>query len=140
MGFQKGHTYGRPETYTEEWLENESKLLLEWIDKPANYFLNSFAYSRGYSPKRLPEFVKKSIVFSDAYELAKWKQTEKFCINGLTKLWDPGFTHRVMARVCGDEWKNSWDAAKEPSQADTSALIDYLLKQAKQSEIDKEKQ
>ena len=131
--------FGRPEIYTEEWLKEEGKKLLTWIDVPTNYFLKSFAFSRGYSPQRLSEFAKKSTHFSEAYELAHWKQTEKFCMKGLTREWDGHFTSKVMARVCGDEWKNSWDAAKEPSQADTSALIDYLLKQAKQSEIDKEK-
>jgi hypothetical protein len=135
-----GASDGRPPTYTEEWLEKEANILLEWIAKPSSIFLSSFAVERKYSPQRLPEFAKKSLVFAEAYEVAKWKQTEKFAMNGLTKIWDPGFTQYIMARVCAPEWKKSWDAAKEPSQADTSALIDYLLKQAKQSEIDKEKQ
>lgn len=126
--YAKGNEGGRPEKYTDEWLREEAKELLAWIEKPSNYFLNGFAYQRGYSPKRLPEFTQKSKEFSDSYEIAKWKQSEKFAMKALTREWDPGFTKYTMARVCGDEWKNSWDREEDKGAAPTTVIINKIEK------------
>ncbi len=104
---------GRPEKYTPEWLQKEAIEFKKWIDQDKNFHLKSFAFERGYSPQRLSEFAKSSIVFSEAYEYAKHKQTERFLINALKRTWDPTFTRYAMARLCGDEWKNSWDREEE---------------------------
>jgi len=132
---------GRPEKYTEEWLSEEAAALCKWASEPDNLWLKGFAYERGYQPQRLHEFAEKSKEFSLAMHHAKDQQEKKFILGALNKSMGMDFVKYFMPRMLKDrpEWKNSWDAAKEPSQADTSALIDYLLKQAKQSEIDQEK-
>lgn len=135
MAAPKGNQYakglttsGRPEIYTEEWLKQEAKDLLEWIEKPDSYFLNGFAFRRGYDPTRFHDFKLKSDEFSKAYQFAKNRQTEKFMMNGLTRTWDPGFTSKCMARVCGDEWKNSWDREEEKNSIPTTVIINKIEK------------
>lgn len=137
MAAPKGNQYakglttsGRPEKYTDEWLAQEAKELLAWIevDSDKKIYLGSFAKDRGYDRQRLTEFANKSLEFSDAYKKAKQWQEEKFIRNGLTRLWDPGFTSKCMARVCGDEWKNSWDREEEKQTTPTTVIINKIEK------------
>ena len=134
MAAPKGNQYavgnqgGRPEIYTDEWLEKEADILLKWLEEGNGIYLGSFARSRGYDRHRLPEFANQSKVFSAAYRQAKAWQEEKFMINGLTRLWDPGFTSKCMARVCGDEWKNSWDREEDKGSAPTTVIINKIEK------------
>jgi hypothetical protein len=135
MAAPKGNQYakglttnGRPEKYTQEWLIEEAKALRQWIDNDNNFFLKGFSYQRGYDPTRIHEFVKKSEDFSSAYDYAKHKQTERFLTNGLKRTWDPGFTKYAMARVCGDEWKNSWDREEDKSEGPTTVIINKIGK------------
>ncbi len=121
---------GRPEKYTEEWLDQEAKELMQWIadDSKKKIYIGSFARLRGYSRQRLSEFAKSSKNFSDAYENAKLWQEEFFMTKGLTREWDPSFTARCMARVCGPEWKNSWDREEEKTDSPTTVIINKIEK------------
>src|SRR3990167_7139023 len=123
--YAKGKATGRPVIYDDERMEEEANALLEWIsvDGENKIYLGSFARSRGYDRHRLSEFARDNKVFSAAYKLAKAWQEEKFIRYGLTRVWDATFTDRVMARVCGDEWKNSWDQPEDKGESTPSTII-----------------
>jgi hypothetical protein len=140
MAAPKGNQYakgsvnnGRPLIYDDERIEEEAAALLEWIkvDSDAKLYIGSFARERGYDRARLSEFARANNVFARAYALAKMWQEEKFIRNGLNRSWDAGFTSKVMARVCGDEWKNSWDkdTANENIAALATAVMNYATAQ-----------
>lgn len=112
---------GRPLKYTDEWIDNEADILLEWIKKDEGVYIGSFAVERGYCRQNLSEFAQKSSKFSDAMERARLWQEDKFIRNGLTKEWDGAHVRYVMARVCGDIWKASYD--KEDSDRDVTLNV-----------------
>ena len=122
--YAKGKATGRPVIYDDERIEEEANALLEWIKDPKNLYIGVFAAQRGYDRARLSEFAKSNKVFSHAYKEAKQWQENIMLTNGLTRVWDPGFTSKAMARVCSDEWKNSWD--KEEKDIKSSDLLDFL--------------
>jgi hypothetical protein len=109
--YAKGNAGGRPLIYDDERIEEEANALLEWIKDAKNVYIGVFAAQRGYDRARLSEFARQNKVFARAYREAKQWQENIMATNALTRVWDPGFTSKVMARVCNDEWKNSWDAA-----------------------------
>ena len=108
--YAKGHGKGRPPIYDDERIEEEAAALLEWIKDPKNLYIGVFAAQRGYDRHRLREFAIKNKVFASAYESAKQWQENVMALNGLTRAWDPGFTSKVMARVCCEDWRASYDA------------------------------
>jgi hypothetical protein len=108
-GVGQGVGGGREKKYTPEWIDEEADALLDFINRDGGMYIGSFARERGYHRQRFPDFIKVSEKFRDAYREAQQWQEEKFIRNALTRTWDPGFTARCMARVCGDEWKNSFD-------------------------------
>lgn len=105
-----------PIKYNEYVLEREAEALIEWCKKGDDIYLGNFALKRGYHRKRFPDFAKTSQVFADALEIAMQWQEAKCIQNALTRKWDSAFTSRIMARICGPEWKTSWD--KEDEVAD----------------------
>ena len=128
--YAKGHGKGRPKTWDDDAIENEAEALLEWIKSPSSYYIGVFAYQRGYDRARLHEFASSNDVFALAYRQAKQWQENVFTHNALTKVWDPTFTARVMARVCGPEWKNSFDSTNEESlKALATAVMNYATSQ-----------
>ena len=62
---------GRPRKYTERFLRQQGKELLEWLKEDDNYFLLSFCTNKPYSYQRLSEWSKKSKHFSDTLKKAK---------------------------------------------------------------------
>lgn len=123
-----GNKGGRPEKYTQEWLKAEAKALIEWMKQPDNYYFKTFAYDRGYTPQDYDDFCAKSTEFSLAYKQCKDLQEQKCVHMGLTRQWDPGFTSKVMARICPAIWKNSWDREEERDQAPTTVIINKIEK------------
>lgn len=121
---------GRHKVFTDEAIDQEADALLEWIehDSIEKLYIGSFARQRGYCRQRLSEFVKSNKKFADAYREAMVWQEEKFMKNALTRTWDPGFTARCMARVCGSEWKNSWDQPEERSDIPATVIINKIEK------------
>lgn len=122
--YAKGKATGRPKIWTDEAIEEEADAMLEWIKDPKNLYIGVFAAQRGYNRARLSEFARGNKVFARAYDEAKQWQENVMLTNGLTRLWDPGFTSKAMARVCSDDWKNSWD--KEEKDVKSSDLLDFL--------------
>jgi hypothetical protein len=136
--FAKGNaTSGRPKIYDDERIEEEAAALLEWIkvDGEHKIYIGSFAKERGYDRAQLSEFARNNDIFSRAYRMAKQWQEEKFIRNGLTRTWDSAFTARVMARVCSDEWKNSWDT--DPTNENIAALATAVMNYATAQPQDK---
>lgn len=130
--YAKGNTTsGRPKIYDEERIEEEAAALLEWIKHPTSLYIGVFAAQRGYDRARLSEFARENKVFALAYREAKQWQENLMAMNAMTRVWDPGFTGKVMARVCGDEWKNSWDAVStdEGMKALATAVMNYATAQ-----------
>ncbi len=129
--YAKGHGCGRPLLWTDDAIEEEAKALLEWIKDPKNLYIGVFAAQRGYNRARLHEFSHSNKVFANAYHEAKQWQENIMAMNALTRTWDPGFTSKVMARVCGDEWKNSWDAQPQDEglKALATAVMNYATAQ-----------
>lgn len=119
---------GRPTKYTEEWLKEEAKALLNWIaeDNDKKIYIGTFAFERGYHRKRLAEFVKVSVEFSSAMEAAKAWQENKFLQKGLSREWDSAQVRYTMARVCDPEWKASWD--KEDKEEVPSKIIQHVVR------------
>jgi hypothetical protein len=121
--YAKGKATGRPLIYDDERIEEEANALLEWIKAPSSYYIGVFAKDRGYNRARLQEFARENKVFAVAYQNAKQWQENVFIMNALTRTWDPGFTSKVMSRVCGDEWKNSWDQPEDKAESAPSTII-----------------
>lgn len=121
---------GRPERYSDQWCHDEAIALLEWIkdadDDDKKNYIGSFAAQRGFPRQKLSLCAEKNQEFHDAYEAAKLWQENKFIRKGLSREWDPGFTKYVMARVCGPEWKNSWDQPVERVDTPTTVIINKL--------------
>jgi hypothetical protein len=99
------HAGGRPEKYTEEWLEKEAIDMLAWADQEELPYLREWCVRREYDPNRIAEFAKKSIKFSGALSKVKMKQEKTFLMKGLTKEWDASTVKYAMARVCDPIWK-----------------------------------
>jgi len=116
MGAPKGHAPyntrgegGRPVIYDEAFIENECIALEEWLSDKDNedIFLNQFAFDRGYSKHRIPEFCEKSERFSTLVMRAKERQENKMLMGAMTRKYDGNFTKFVMPRLCGDHWQET---------------------------------
>jgi len=114
--------------HDDAFIENEAKALIEWLKdfmtNPDKVYLTDFVSTRSYRRQRLSEFEKKNENFSDAIAIAKEMQERKFILLALKKEWDPSFTQFVMARVCGDRWKKSWDT---PEKDDGEKVINLTI-------------
>lgn len=106
---------GRPVKYTKEFIELEAEELEKWMTLPTSVYFKRFAFSRGYSYKRLQEFADVNERFSDILARAKEWQEIRLAEGGLTEEFNAGFTKFVMGNVCGwtdrTETKLSGDAA-----------------------------
>ena len=77
--------------YTQEWMEKEAEIFLEWMKKPESVFYKMFAFERGYSAVRLTEFASKCKAFAEAMEIAnQWQEAkllnESFWQRGSSKI------------------------------------------------------
>lgn len=63
--------------YTESFVNDLAKKLLEWIEVPDNYWLGKFAQENKMHRNRFPELAKSHKVFGEAYALAKQAQENK---------------------------------------------------------------
>lgn len=114
--YAKGNKGGRPPTYDDAYIEKQAQLLEEWIDSEDNddkVYIGAFAKDKPYPYLTMQEWPSKNEVFRKAWLKAKDWQLLNFMKKGLTKRWDPNFVQYVMARVCSNEWRKSWDAPKE---------------------------
>lgn len=102
--------------YTEEFIDNEAKLLIEWMKRPVNIYFRSFARERGYSSQRMYEWKDVSESFSEAFEIAKDWQQSKLVDSGLFERTNPGFTKFILSAVHG---------MKEAEKAKEEAPMEY---------------
>lgn len=107
--YAKGHKGRAPDIYDDDFIENEAQALLDWLKAGGGTYIGSFAVKRGYCMQRMHEWKKSNKVFSDAYHKAKAWQEDNFINKALSREWDSGFTRYVMARVCDDKWKASFE-------------------------------
>lgn len=115
-----GNKGGAPEIYTEEWLNEEAKRLLEWFKEPRNIWLKGFALLRGYDPVRLDEFADKSIEFSEALQKAKKWQEYKLVDMGLFNETNSNITKFVLTNNHG--WMD-----KQQLSGDANSPVGFLL-------------
>lgn len=113
-------TSGAPLKYTDEWIENEAKLLIEWFDVPRNIWLKGFALTRGYDPVRFDEFANKSFVFSEALKKAKELQQFKLVDKALFNETNGGFTKFVLQNNHG------W-AERQQLTGDSNSPLNFVL-------------
>lgn len=119
--YAKGSTTsGAPAIYTDEWIENEAKLLIQWFDVPRNIWLKGFALTRGYDPARLDEFADKSSVFSQALKKAKELQQFKLIDKGLFNETNANLTKFVLQNCHG------W-AEKQQLSGDVNSPVSFLM-------------
>ncbi len=92
---------GRPQVYTDTWIEEEADRLLAWMELPESIFLKSFAVERKYHPNRLQEFADKNQKFSGVLELAKSWQESRLITYSLFNKINCGMTKFVLANHHG---------------------------------------
>lgn len=95
---------GRPIKWTEELLEKEADLLLDWFQDKKNFWLTDFAHSRGYSRCNLSELSKKSEYFANALKIAKEIQESRIAKGGLTGKFNSSMTIFALKNVA--KWRD----------------------------------
>ena len=129
--YAKGHGKGRPKTWDDDAIENEAEDLVEWIKIAFSYYIGVFAYSdEDMIALDYHEFARKmKSLRAPSVKLSNGKRIYSPTMHS-QEAWDPTFTARVMARVCGPEWKNSFDSTSEESlKALATAVMNYATSQ-----------
>ena len=107
--------------YTDDFIEKEAKLLVEWMKKsPHNIYFRSFARERGYSSQRMYEWKEVNTVFAEAFEIAKDWQQSKLVDSGLFERTNPGFTKFILSAVHG---MKEADKPKEEAPSEYEQLL-----------------
>lgn len=105
---------GRPQKYTQEFIEREAEALEKWMLNPDSIYFKRFAFDRGYSQQRLSEFADVSERFSETLARAREWQEIRLAEGGLKNEFNSGFCKFVMGNACGwtdrTETKLSGDA------------------------------
>lgn len=98
---KKKNPNGRPVVYTKEFIEAEADALEKWMQNPKSIFFKRFAFDRGYSHNRLPEFAEVNKKFSVTFNRAREWQEIRLAEGGLTSEFNGGFCKFVMGNACG---------------------------------------
>ena len=103
MAAPKGNKYAvgphkehKDKLYTDEFIEEQADLLLEWMKKPHNIFFRAFALEQGYSSQRMYEWNKRNKVFAEAFETVRDWQEIKLVNSGLFERTNAGFTKFLL--------------------------------------------
>jgi len=112
-----GNRGGRPKVWTDELISVEANELRKFMQNDEGEYLTTFCHKRKLNPAILSEWAKTHEEFAEALEEAKTWQEQKFIRKSLTREWDGSFAKYVMARVCGDKWKASYDSPEGSSEA-----------------------
>ena len=99
--YAKGHGYGRPKKYTDEFIEKEAAAFYEWTKEPESIYFKSFAIERGYSPKYLFEFAKNNKVFNECLEYAHEWQEQRLATYGLFNKTNSSITKFTLGNCHG---------------------------------------
>jgi hypothetical protein len=104
-----------PRKYTDEYLEEEAKLIVKWAEETENLYLRDFAHERGYHPSRLSEFALSNKNFAQALERAKDIQEKKITTMALKKGADMAWVKYFLPRLLQDRpyLKSSWDSQEQ---------------------------
>ncbi len=111
---------GRPEKYSNEFIETESEAFYKWMEKPENIYFKSFAIERGYSPKYLVEFAKTNKRFSECLVYAHEWQEQKLANYGLFNKTNSSITKFVLQNCHG------W-AEKSQVSGDANNPLSFVL-------------
>ena len=69
--------------YTQEFIEAEAEALEKWMQQTDSIYLKGFAFDRGYSPQRLPEFAESNKRFAEVLARAREWQEIRLVEGGL---------------------------------------------------------
>lgn len=115
---------GRPQKYTDEFIEKEADAFEEWMKKPDSYYFRKFAIDRGYSYNRIYEFAEVNERFSVVLSYAKQWQECKLAQGGMTNELNSGFTKFVMGNAHG--WT---DRTETKISGDSANPLAFILKE-----------
>jgi len=128
---RQGEGGGPPKKYTQDFIEKEADLLVEWSKKEDSLFLRDFAYERGYNPNRLQEFAKENKKFAGALEQAKDNQERRLLSAAMKKEVDMTWLKYALPRLLQDRpyLKASWDSQEQQTVVQTpSVTINKIVK------------
>lgn len=118
---------GRHKEYTQERIAEEAKALREWANKPGNFMLKEFAWSRGYDPQRISEFEKYSLCFAEALKEFNDNKPARIARDAYLGQVDMGWVRYFMPRLCRQsEEDNVWKAAFDRAN-DDQAIAQQVL-------------
>lgn len=116
---------GNITVHTDEFIENEARELLKWIEDENNIYLTNFCVKRKIREVVLSEWAKKNAVFSEALAFAKDVQRARLVNGGLFEHTNPGFTKFVLVNNHREHFRpESQITADEVAQAVVQAM-DY---------------
>jgi hypothetical protein len=115
---------GRPQKYTQEFIEAEAEALEKWMQLPGSIYFKRFAFDRGYSQQRLSEFAEVNKRFAETLAMAREWQEIKLAEGGLRGEFNAHFCKFVMYNACG------WSDKPEVKPSEENSLIALLLKEA----------
>lgn len=98
---ENGKLGGRPQTYSDEYLNELAESLWEWIKKPTSVWFEAFAIERQIPSDRLVDFAKRNEKFAEAYHFAKQWQKLKLIEGGLMNKFNSNITKLLLAHGHG---------------------------------------
>lgn len=108
-------------------LEQLGKDLVEWFKDPKNFYLKSFAVSKGIPASYLSEYSKQNRSFAKYLEMAKDMQEEKIVKMGFSGKFSAIFAIFTLKNVAGwrdvIEQRNTDEAAKPPTLQDVVGRV-----------------
>jgi hypothetical protein len=120
---------GRPKIYTQEMIESEADALLDWLwQDEKNFFIEDFCLSRGYSYKRLNEWVKANEKFSEAYDMFKTKQRVVLYKGGISKKFGYPMCALILSHDHGIHQKSE---QKVTADLSAKSLLDEIMDQSR---------
>lgn len=122
--YNKNGEGGVKKIYTDEYLENEAVLFLDWMKKPDSLYFKKFAIERGYSPQRLNEFADSNEKFAEAFRFAKQWQEVRISEGAMRNELNASYSKFFMANVC------DWHEKQETRlSGDNSNPLAFILKE-----------
>lgn len=93
---------GRPETYTEEIINNLADELLKWIRYPNNIFFEEFTLEKGIHPEHMSRWAAKNDRFRQALKLARANQENRLKKGASYGVLKDGFIKFLLINNHGD--------------------------------------
>jgi hypothetical protein len=126
-GCEKG---GRKRVYTDERIEEEGRALEEWMKNPDNFWVYSFAESRGYSKQNLARWAKRNKKFRRLYRRARDAQMNRIMVGAVHKRYDTKAVQMILA--------NWYKISPQPKvQLMSSGTLEAILELVREKEAAK---